>query len=265
MKTTSTGFYRFAAMFAIAAVLAGCSKGSEGANGGGDSGQGGSMARFTINGDYLYTVDSENLNIVSLKDPAEPVEVDKIGVGRDIRGDIETIFTMSDKLFIGSRSGMFIYDISRPEFPKFRSESWHFTSCDPVVAYGNYAYVTLNTSSGWWCGNRGNVLQSYDITDIDAPELLDEFDLTSPRGLAVDGALNIVFVCDANGVKALDVTDANDIKGMYTSMSLTDVKKIDAYDCIAIDGNLIVTGNDGIYQLGYDRQGFTFKSKIGLR
>ncbi len=218
------------------------------------------MARFTINGDYLYTVDYGNLNVVSLADPAHPIDIEKIPVG----WDIETIFTMKDLLFIGSRGAMYIFDVSRPEFPKQLSGISHFRSCDPVVAYGDLAFVTLNNSQGSVCGGRGNVLQVYDITDLTNPLRIDEVSLSGPRGLAVDGERKIVFVCD-NGIKAFDITDPENVEGLYTAASITKVKKIDAYDCIAMDGTLLVIGSDGLYQLAYDREGFTFVSKIDLR
>jgi hypothetical protein len=48
--------------------------------------------------------------------------------------------------------------------------------------------------------------------------------------------------------------------------------RINAYDCIVLDGyteggkgRLLVVGADGLYQLGYDRTGFTLISKIDLR
>ena len=264
MKKTNIPWGMLAGMAAILILNAGCSAdGGKSADSGGESGQGGSMARFTINGDYLYTVDSYSLNVVSIKDPAEPIAIETVSVGRDI----ETIFTMKDLLFIGSQGAMYIYDISRPEFPKLKSGISHFRSCDPVVAYENLAFVTLNNSSGSWCGGRGDFLQVYDITDLEKPVQICQINLSSPRGLAVDGEQKIVFVCD-NGVKAYDFTDVENtktIEGLYTAASLPEVKKIDAYDCIAIDGTLLVIGSDGLYQLAYDRDGFTFVSKIDLR
>ncbi len=263
MKKTNILRYMPAVLATILVFAAGCSMagGDKASDGGGDSGQGGSMARFTIKGDYLYTVDSRSLNVVTLADPAEPEKVRTKSIG----WDIETIFTMDNLLFIGSQGNMYIYDISSPEFPEQLSGISHFRSCDPVVAYGDYAYVTLNNAQGSWCGGRGNWLQVYDITELTAPVRIAEKALSSPRGLAVDGANNLLFVCD-EGIDAYDITDPKNVKGLYTAVSLKEVKNIDAYDCIAMNGNtLLVIGSDGLYQLGYDRDGFTFLSKIDLR
>ena len=38
-------------------------------------GQGGSMARFAIVGNYLYTVDRENLKVFDITNPAEPLTI----------------------------------------------------------------------------------------------------------------------------------------------------------------------------------------------
>ncbi len=137
-----------------------------------------------------------------------------------------------------------------------------------MVAYGNFAFVTLNSEMATWCGDGGNVLRVYDITDIENPIHLIGQNLTSPRGLAVDGRAGLVFVCDRNAVKAFEFNfDAQNpvIEGKFSSATLPEVRRIDAYDCIVLDGTLIVIGADGFYQLAYDSEGFEFVSKIDLR
>jgi hypothetical protein len=251
----------FVVLAAVFVFVASCSDGNADSMGNNNSGQGGSMARFTINGDFLYTVDNEKMNIVSLMDPAQPYLIEDVKIGRDI----ETIFTMSDYLFIGSREAMYIYDVSNPSFPERMSATSHFRSCDPVVADGNYAFVTLNSTSGQWCNNNVNEFLVYNIADITNPILIHRQSLESPRGLAVDGQADLLFVCDDGAVKAYDISDMNDIRGKFTSSINPDVRRIDAYDCIASNGTLFVIGADGFYQLGYDRDGFTLISKIDLR
>lgn len=247
----------------LAATLlfaAGCSKAAADF-GGNSSSAGGSMARFTLHGDYLYTVDDKTLKVVSIADPATPVEIAKLTLGFGI----ETIFTKDDDLFIGSQTGMYIYDISNPQFPNHLSTTPHFRSCDPVVAYDTLAFVTLNTASGTWCGNNTNVLQVYDISDKRTPDRISQVQFYSPRGLAVDGELKLVFVCDKQYVAACDFTDPRNIRGLYLSSAAGGLGYIDAYDCIALNGTLLVIGSDGLYQLGYDREKFTLLSKIDIR
>jgi hypothetical protein len=108
------------------------------------------------------------------------------------------------------------------------------------------------------------MLIAYDISDVKEPVEIDRVTLTSPRGLAVDIDAKLVFVCD-DGIKAYDITDPRDIKLQYDSRSVPEVGPVDTYDCILYDGRLIVIGGAGLYQLGYDREGFSFVSKIDLR
>lgn len=252
-------------MLAVLILAAGCSMdgASDASKGGDSSGQGGSMARFTIKGDYLYTVDKSKLNVVSLSSPEKPFKRGDMTI--DNWSVIETIFTMDDMLFIGSQNGMFIYSIENPEKPEPLSTTRHFKSCDPVVAYGNYAYVTLNTATGSWCGAVNNVLQTYDITDPKAPDLKGEKAMSSPRGLAVAGDGSLLFVCDKGFVEAYDLTDPAAPAYKYSTINIEKVRGMNAYDCIAMNGKLLVIGSDGFYQLAYDSEKFTFLSKIDLR
>ncbi len=283
MKTTTKRLFT-PAIAAIATVIAvalvvivtGCSQdaafggsvnspgfsASDGSGGGGSgTSRGGSMARFTIYGDWLYTVNESQLTVVSLANPERPVEGDRLSIG----SGIETIFPMDTLLFIGSQNGMMIYNIKNPEFPKHLSTTLHFRSCDPVVAADTLAFVTLNSTLGTWCGQAGNLLQVYDIKNLRSPVLLREVTMSSPRGLSVDLGQKMLFVCD-NGIKAYDISDPRNPEAMYTTLSLEQVGKIDAYDCIVVSpGRMIVVGAAGLYQLGYNRTGFSFISKIDIR
>ena len=71
-----------------------------------ETGQSGSLARFTILNDYLYTVDNQKLNVFNISNRENPVFVNAVNVGFDI----ETLFAYKTYLYIGSRNGMFIYD-----------------------------------------------------------------------------------------------------------------------------------------------------------
>ena len=264
----------FVSLVGVFALAVACSKNADSYQGGGDgTSRGGSMARFTISGDYLYTVDNRMLKVVSLKgDPAHPWEADDKEVGMNI----ETIFTMGEYLFIGSQDGMYVYGISTPSAPYLISHVSHFKSCDPVVASGDFAFVTLNSEIGSWCGNTGNALQIYDISDIANPRRILQYNnVTSPRGLAVDEDNRLVFVCDNGMVRAFNFNFEMQPIGFsqeFVSNDMSEVRRIDAYDCIALDpvlpntlGTLLVIGADGLYQLGYDTEKFTFISKIDLR
>lgn len=258
-------------LFTLALVMAGCAKDSGGLNesGGGGTGKGGSMARFTIAGDYIYTVDDHNLKITYIADPANPKEINGFPL-HDVSGDIETIFPYDGKLFIGSRSAMYIYDISvKPKEPQFISKTNHFRSCDPVVAYGNTAYVTLNNASVN-CGGRGDFLLLYDITDLKYPVLSKSYQYTGtihPAGLGVDGPAGKLFVCTNVGVEVYDITDnaVEPIKYIGDLTELDGVGILDAYDLIPMDGLLIVVGKDGLFQFDYTEEEIILLSSLDLR
>ncbi|MBU0764201.1 MAG: hypothetical protein KJ607_05135, partial [Bacteroidetes bacterium] len=208
--------------------------------GNGRDGRGGSMARFTVIGDYLYTVDVADLHVFNITTTASPSESNVISVGEDI----ETIYPFEGKLFIGSMNGMYIYSISDPSSPVYVSEFQHVRSCDPVVAAGGYAYVTLRT--GTRCGGWQNELDVLDITSVTSPILIKAYEMTGPYGLGIDGTT--LFICDGTaGLKVYDVTDKQNIDqrllGNYTGM--------DTYDVIPVSGRLLLVADDGLYQYDY--------------
>lgn len=67
-------------------------------------GQGGSLARFTLSGNYLYTVGEESLSVFDVSNTENPVFKGNTYIGFNI----ETLFGLGDKLFVGSQLGMYI-------------------------------------------------------------------------------------------------------------------------------------------------------------
>lgn len=200
--------------------------------------QGGSLSRFTIIGDYLYIVNDFSLvpiDISSLDNPVQ-LETQNLGVG------IETIFAYQGHLFIGSTSAVYIYDISDPANPQFRSEYSHATGCDPVVVSGDYAYVTLR--EGISCSNFFdlNVLEILNVSDVRNPILLDQINMSSPRGLAL-GCNNKLYVCEGDlGIVQFDLSNP--------ALPFLE-RRYDRYpaeDLIIKDDLVIATGSQGVYQ-----------------
>jgi hypothetical protein len=120
-------------------------------------GVGGSMSRFTIVNDFLYAVSSSQLYAINIANGTNPT----LASSRNMGWNIETIYPFKDRLFIGSRNGMFIYNVSNPAAPVQMSAFTHATSCDPVIADDNYAYVTLR--NGTTCNSTINQLEILDV------------------------------------------------------------------------------------------------------
>ena len=237
-----------------------CSKDSSDSGGGGTEGKGGSMARFAISGDVLYTVSSDSLKVFNIEDAANPKYSDQRNM--KVGFDIETVFPMDTLLFIGSRRGMFVYDISEPRFPRKLSEVSHIRSCDPVVAEGDYAYVTLNTNFSSCGASPNNVLQIYDVSNPLKPKLERQVQLNGPTGLGVDGTK--LFVCD-KGLKVFDISDPLNIKQKDDLADIDEVNIRAAYDVIPMNGLLILVAKEGLFQFDYTGERLKFVSKIEIK
>jgi len=179
-----------------------CNKSSGDAATTGGNGKGGSLARFTVVGNYLYSIDKSNLRVFNISAPAEPAFVTSVPVGFEI----ETIFPFRDKLFIGSTSVVHIFSISDPAHPQKLGEAISpeiIRRCDPVVAKENVAYATLRTTGP--CGGTRSVLAVYDITNIEQPIPKDAITVGEPYGLGYQD--NALYVCDKiQGLVVFDIT-----------------------------------------------------------
>jgi hypothetical protein len=220
---------------------------------GGTTGIGGSMARFTISGDHLYTIDNNNLTVFDISNLADPATQVRVNVG----WGIETIFPYGRNLFIGSQTGMHIYDISYPAAPEHLSTFEHVRSCDPVVVQDTLAFVTLR--DGTACrADFTNQLDVLDIRNLREPKLIKSFAMFNPHGLGVDGEL--LFICD--GDAGLKVFNISDLMALHKNM-VAHYHNIHAFDVIPYLGNLIMIGEDGLYQFDYtDVQDIKLRSKI---
>lgn len=222
---------------------------------GSGSGVGGSMARFTINGNHLYLLDGAEIQTVDVSSEEDPVAVSRKHLG----WDIEAIFPYGSHLFIGSRSGMYVLDISNPTDPVNVSVYSHIRSCDPVVVDDQYAYVTLR--SGNECAGFTNQLEVIDISDLTSPELVKVYPMTNPHGLGIDD--KTLFICDGqDGLKAFNAADVHAIDKNL----LAHYKNIDAYDVIPYQDVLMMIGADGIFQYDYSNpQNIRLLSRIDVK
>ena len=217
-------------------------------------GVGGSMARFGISENTLYTVDDSMLHIFDITSADNPINYGEFYAG----WLIETLFISGDKLFLGGRDGVRIIDIATPRFPQYLSQFRHVMACDPVVVADTLAYVTLR--GGNTCGNSLDRLDVLSVADYSNPKLLATYIMNSPAGLGIDG--NTLFICDGDvGLKVYDVTDPLKID----QNMIANFPGIIAVDVIPFNGLLFLIAEDGFYQYNYDDlNAIQLISKIGV-
>ena len=204
------------------------------------AGIGGSMARFGLIGNHLLAVDNSSYYDFDLTNVTNPLLETKIV----LNWGIETMFLSGSTMFLGTNTGMLVYNVTDVTKPVFISNFWHATGCDPVVVQKNRAYVTIR--GGNRCGSNVNRLDVLDITNIKTPVLLRSYSMTGPYGLGIDD--DILFVCD--GTDGLKVYNASD-PYLIEEHQLATFKNINAYDVIPLGSSLLMIGADGFYQYDY--------------
>jgi len=229
-------YYDLATSYRGLVNAAGASSGVSGSG----VGIGGSMARFGIRDNALYAIDQNLLKIIDITDKINPVKLSDFYTG----WNVETMFLAGNNMFLGTTTGMVIYDISIPTAPVYRSFYSHVRSCDPVIVDDTLAYVTLR--SGSTCGGSVNSLDIVNVKNISSPAIVISYAMTNPHGLGKDG--NLLFICD--GDAGLKVYDAANPKTISAHLLFT-YSQINAYDAIPVDGVLVMIGSDGMYQYDY--------------
>lgn len=216
-------------------------------------GKGGSMARFALTINKLYTVSNADLNVFNVSTAFQPNFITKVNLNN---WNIETIFPMKNKLFIGSQTGMYIYDITNPNIPVEAGQFSHVRSCDPVIADDDYAYVTLR--SGTVCQGFTNQMEILKLNNLFDVQLVKTYPMGNPHGLSKEG--DLLFLCDGSeGLKIYNTSDVNNIR------LIKHFKGIDTYDAIAHNNTALVVAKDGLYQYDYrDVNNIKLISKLGL-
>ena len=196
---------------------------TEGANFG-EVSTAGSMNRFLPIDRYLYTINFNELCCFLLQ---------KITVLLDLHDSTQARnrnpFQLNDLLFVGSTTGMLMYDVASPSNPDYINSINHFRSCDPVVADAGYAYVTLR--GGTNCFTETNELQIIAISDPQNLEVVSRQVMFNPHGLAIHE--DFLIVCDGGELKVLNVEDR--VNPVVTTESIPF-----AYDIIVDYPNAVV-------------------------
>ena len=209
-----------------------------------DVGVGGSLARFQIVDNYLYTVGQNEMAIFNISNLAQPTLANTQYAG----WNIETMFQADGYLYLGGTNGMYIYSLSNPSYPEYISEFIHWEGCDPVVVEGDYAYLTLR--GGNLCGQQESVLEVIDISNKSNPQLVATYILANPYGLGLKD--DLLFVCDGTaGLKIFDKSNPLDIQ------LLTQYNDIQSKDVIPLENSLLIIGDETLYQYEYIEGGIT--------
>lgn len=209
-----------------------------GNNGSNSNGINGSMSRFSIYNDHLYSVINNYLNIFDLSGNIPKKAGQDFYIGRNV----ETIFSYKNNMFMGTPTGMLIYSVNDPVKPVFQSSLTHVYGCDPVVVENDMAYVTVH--SGNLCGQSSNELFVVDVSDVKNPKQLVSYTMTNPKGLGIDNGR--LFLCD-DGLKIYNVTDPQTL----ISNRLAHYTGMDGFDVIPQNNILMMIADDGLYQYDY--------------
>lgn len=207
---------------------------------GGSVGVVGSMSRFAIYQDNLYTVMNNMLGIFDLSGKTPVKTGEDIYVGFSV----ETIFSYKNCMFMGTPTGMIIYSLEDPLKPERQSMITHVFGCDPVVVENDIAYVTVR--SGTFCGQDANELIVVDVSDVKKPQHIVTYNMKNPKGLGIDNGT--LFVCD-DGLRVFNAENPSAI--MYKDNILAHFKDIDGFDVIPFNNVLMMIAEDGIYQYDY--------------
>lgn len=218
---------------------------------GGNTGTGGSMARFSIKGDYLYVADEARLSAFDISTPSTPNLLSSEYAG----WSIETLFNYEDHLYLGSATGMYIYSIEDPAKPRAVSYLQHVLGCDPVVVKDNYAYVTIR--GGNECQQDFNQLDVVDISNKENPFIANTYEMHNPFGLGVKD--NWLFVCDGSaGLKVYDIENTPDLR------LIDHFSNINTFDVIPLEEKLLMVGENILYQYSYKGDDINLISSFSL-
>ncbi len=194
--------------------------------------QSGSITKFAIINNYLYTINNYQLVVFDIQNKNKPTKINAIG----IPNNVETIFAYNNNLYLGSTTGIFIVDIQNPSIPLIIGSATHTLGCDPVIVKDTIAYSTIR--NGRTCNNgipsTFNQLIIYNVKNSNNPIQINQINMIEPQGLSIDG--NNLFVCDGrNGLIVFDISDLkNPIYRNRISVS-------NAIDVISVNETLIIS------------------------
>lgn len=209
--------------------------------------KGGSMARFAIVDDYLYTLDNATLMQYVIGSGGFAATGRESTLPQYTNG--ETLMAQDSLLYVGSSGGMHIFDKTL----RYVGGVEHFYACDPVAALDTLAFVTLNGEGSCRWGGGQSALQIYNVSNPRNPALVKEYrhNIDAPLGLGIVDS--VLFVCDG-GVKVFDARNPTERLPLLSHVTKDESgNNVDGYDIILLDdgSTAIVVGNAGLFQYRY--------------
>jgi len=202
------------------------------------TGTGGSTARMTISGDYLYAIAGDSVQLFDISMPSSPNPY----VNVRLNWNIETLFPYGDYLLVGAADALHIMDNTDAGRPELLTTMPHATAQDPVVAENDVAYLTLrDRTDSFQTFDVANELRVIDLMEISNPQLLDVIPMQYPSGLSIEN--NLLYICDGiAGIKAFDTSDPLEL------VTLAGIPGVVCNDLIVKDQRLYVITDDSIIQ-----------------
>ena len=201
---------------------------------------GGSYAKFQIYDNALYTIDDYKLNTFDITDYNSISQVSENWLGGWFGGELETTYILKEFLFIGATNGMHIVSLENIFNPIYMSSFTHATGCDPVVAEGNTAYITVRGGNS--CGAIEDQINVIDVSDMTMPIEYSTYFLSSPYGLGIRD--QILYVCNDEGINVFNAQNPNELV-------LENIYQTTSKDVIPLPTHLIAVGENVIYQYNY--------------
>lgn len=212
----------------------------------------GSTAAMLTYEDTLFTLHNGVIKIFDLSQPETPVAAHTLYASQ-----AETLFISKAHLFVGGRNGVRTFSLDDPLAPTEVSFYSHARGCDPIIIDGDIGYVTLRNRPG--CNGDTNRLEILDFSDPNYPKELARYDMNFPYGLAM--LSDHLAVCeDTYGLALLEIDWTDNEPPQVSEASR--FTKIQCFDLIYTDNNLIATASDGIYQFSVDNEFLSLQSKI---
>ncbi|MEM9325793.1 MAG: hypothetical protein AAGA85_09060 [Bacteroidota bacterium] len=199
----------------------------------------GSVNRVVSHEDHVYVVGKTKLSVFDATSGLDLV------FQQDIGWNMETVYPMGARIFIGSQNSVEIYNVSNPSSPTYESSFWHATSCDPVFPVDEEtAYVTLRTGDFAECPGDVNALIVLDISTMTTAQQVQEIEMESPYGLTMIG--DFLYVGEGeNGLKIFDASDRRSLRMEEWQ------RNMQAYDVLAHPTRpdlLMIAGPEGLSQ-----------------